>query len=60
MGADSTSIPAGRILSGVEPDLGVIIKTYDEEKYGNTEKTGGDFAAFFLGLVVPAHGCPVR
>lgn len=51
MDADSASIQTERRLSGVEPDLGVIVKSHDEEEYGNAEKTCGDFAAFF-GLVV--------
>lgn len=61
MDADSASIQAERMLSGVEPDLGVIVKTHDEEKYGNAEKACGDFAAFFgLVVLIAVHVGPVR
>lgn len=61
MDADSASIQAERMLSGVEPDLGVIVKTHDEEEYGNAEKACGDFAAFFgLVVLISVHVGPVR
>ena len=49
----------GKVRSGFEVGFAKIVKPYDEEEDGDAEKTGGDFAAFLLGLVVPVHVCPV-